>query len=117
MVGFVITSTFVIGSGAWYWCIIVGCAILLGITAFYTEKKVIMFVTSFVGAYAIIRGISLYAGGFPNEIELHQEIQAGAVDWKSFDKGFYGYLVGIIILTVLSGYYQIKHDTDKKYSL
>jgi len=111
IVGFVITNTFFITSAAAYWCIVVGLGVVFGIVAFFAEKHVIIFVTSFVGAYALIRGISLYAGGFPNEIELHNEIEAGAVDWSSFNKGFYGYLAGIVILTVLSLYFQVKHNT------
>jgi hypothetical protein len=115
MLGFVITNTFVIGSAVAYWLIIVGMAIVFAIVAFFTEKGVIIFITSFVGSYSLIRGISLYAGGFPNEIELHNEIESGAIDWSSFNKGFYGYLAGILILTVLSLYFQIKHNTNKKY--
>lgn len=100
MLGFVITNTFVIGSAVWYWIIIVVLALVFAVLAFFTEKHVIMFVTSFVGSYSLIRGISLYAGGFPNEVELHNEIESGAVDWDSFNKGFYGYLAGIVVLTV-----------------
>ena len=66
-----------------------------------------------MGAYAIIRGISLYAGGFPNESELHQQIESGAIDWSTFNKAFYGYLAGIVVLTVLSFYFQVKHRTDR----
>lgn len=114
MLGFVITNTFFITSAALYWCVVVGLGVIFGIVAFFTEKHVIIFVTSFVGSYALIRGISLYAGGFPNEIELHNEIESGAVDWSSFNKGFYGYLAGIVILTVLSLYFQVKHNTRKE---
>ena len=37
---------------------------------FYGEK-VFMTNTSFLGSYGVIRGISLYVGGFPNEGELY----------------------------------------------
>ena len=117
MVGLIITTTFVVGSKAAYWSIIIGCGAAMAITAFFIEKKVIMFVTSFSGSYFLIRGISLYAGGFPNESELHKEIQSGAIDWQSFDKAFYGYMAGIVVLTILSLYFQVKHDVKDKYAL
>jgi len=73
-----------------------------------------MFITSFAGSYFIIRGISLYAGGFPNEVDLSNDISSGGVDWNSFNKAFYGYLAGIVVLTGLSFYFQVKHDVDKQ---
>ena len=113
MLGLLITSATMIGSGAAYWGIVVGMGVAFAIMALLVEKKVIMFVTSFSGSYFLIRGISLYAGGFPNESELHTEIQSGAIDWETFDKAFYGYMAGIVVLTVLSLWYQVKHNVDK----
>jgi len=110
MVGFLITSTFIITKEAAYWAVIIGCAAAFALTAFFVETAVIMFVTSFAGSYFLIRGISLYAGGFPNEIEIHKEFEAGAVTWSTFDKAFYGYMVGIVVLTGLSLYYQFRHE-------
>lgn len=88
----------------------------MAVIAYFVEKITIMFVTAFVGSYFVIRGISLYAGGFPNEIDLTEDVANGEIDWKSFGKAFYGYLAGIVILSGLSFYFQIKHDTsgDKK---
>jgi hypothetical protein len=70
MIGFILARTFSVGSKAGYWSIVVGCAFVLAIVAFFIERMTIMFVTSFTGSYLLIRGISLYAGGFPNEIDL-----------------------------------------------
>lgn len=64
-----------------------------------------VFVTAFVGSYAIVRGVSLYLGGFPAESELHDQIQKGAVDWATFDKKFYYYLGAIGIMFLVSFYY------------
>jgi len=105
MIGFMITTTFVIKNQGAYWSIVIGCGLASGVTAFVIEKHTIMFLTSFSGSYFLIRGISLYAGGFPNEIELHKEIEQGAVTWETFDKSFYGYLFGIIALTIIATYY------------
>ena len=117
MVGFLITSTFVITKPPAYWATIVGCGAAFAILAFFIETGVIMFVTSFAGSYFLIRGISLYAGGFPNEMEIHKEFEAGAVTWSTFDKVFYAYMTGIVVLTIFSLYFQVKHDRESKMKL
>ena len=70
-VGFILTTTFVIESTAAYWGAIAACALVTAFFAFKTEKLVIMLSTALIGAYLCIRGISMYAGGFPNESSLH----------------------------------------------
>jgi hypothetical protein len=36
----------------------------------FTEKFIIL-ITSFLGSYRFVRGVSLFAGGFPNETEVY----------------------------------------------
>lgn len=67
MIGLLITTMFVMKNVYMYYGIIASCAIILFIIAFKTEKIVIILVTSFIGSYAFIRGISMYAGNFPDE--------------------------------------------------
>jgi hypothetical protein len=114
MLGLIITTTFVVGSSTAWYGIVIGTAAVMACLAFYIEAQIIMLVTSFAGSYFVIRGISLYAGGFPSETELQKEITAGAINWTTFDKTFYGYLAGIAVLTVLTFYFQIKNNTEKK---
>ena len=66
---------------------------------------VIIIATSFMGSYAIVRGVSLYAGGFPSEISLHDEIQKGVVDFTTFDKRFYIYMGAIVVGMVLGVFF------------
>jgi len=47
-------------------------ALLFGYLAYKYDKHIIIYLTSFIGAYAFIRGISMFAGNFPNEIFLIQ---------------------------------------------
>jgi hypothetical protein len=118
MLGVLLTSIFFAGSTAVYWIIIIGCAIVFAVAAYFLEKVMIQLITSFIGSYFLIRGISLFAGGFPNEIELHEQIASHAVDWSTMDKAIYGYMTGIVLLTGLSFYFQRKHDVTKdKYGL
>jgi len=104
--GFLLNLTFFVKEDWLYYLVIVGCAIVSGVLTYFLQEVVVIFVTSFVGSYAIIRGISLYAGGFPSEMELHDDIQAGTIDWEAFPKSFYAYLGGIVLLTIASSVYQ-----------
>ena len=74
LLGFVLTSTFVISTEWLYWVILLGCGVASFVIAYKIENTMIIFVTSFIGAYALIRGISLYVGGFPSEYELHDQV-------------------------------------------
>jgi hypothetical protein len=71
LLGFVITTSFMISETWLYWLIIIGCGAACFVLAYKIEATVVIGATSFIGSYALIRGISLYAGGFPSEYELH----------------------------------------------
>lgn len=114
MLGVFIATFSFSAKGAVYWILIVALAIVFGALAFFLEKFVIQLMTSFIGSYLMIRGISLFAGGFPNEIELHEQIESGALDWSTLDKAIYAYLSGIVMMTALAFYFQRKHDVEQK---
>jgi len=76
-----------------------------GYLAFIWEDHIVILATSLIGAYLFIRGISIFAGGFPNEITLYQEISEGTA---SFSDTFIGYLVGIGALFALGVFVQEK---------
>ena len=108
MIGFVITTAFIISDTYVYWGILIACAAMCFFLAVKVEKSVIIMLTSFIGSYCLVRGISMYVGGFPNENDLHKEVSSGAVDWTTFDKKFYYYLGAIVILTIFSTTFQKK---------
>lgn len=114
MLGLLLTTIFgpSLKNAVVYYAIIVGCGILAFIITFFVEKFVLIVVTSFIGSYAIVRGISMYAGGFPNETELHTMAQKGYIDWGSFPMAFYGYLAGIVVLSILTSIFQWKNNKD-----
>lgn len=99
-----------------YYAIVIGCGIVAFVVTFFVEKFVLIVVTSFLGSYAIIRGISLYAGGFPNETELHTMAQDGLIDWTTFPKAFYGYLAAILVLAILTSIFQFRNNKDDEKS-
>ena len=117
MLGFMVNATFVVKNKYAYWAIIIAAALLLFVLAIKIEKTVIIFTTAFVGSYAIIRGVSLYVGGFPAESELQAELADGVVDWANYDKRFYIYMAAILVCTVISTIYQRRKNADLAESL
>lgn len=78
--------------------------------ALVLSKIMIIFSTSLIGSYAVVRGISLFVGGFPNEFTVIDLAKAGEtgqladlLDWE-----MYSYLIGIVLLTALSMFLQIR---------
>ena len=99
MLGFMITTMFVMKNVYMYYGIIVACAVILFIVAIKVETIVIILLTSFIGSYAIIRGISMYAGDFPDETQIRSLLDSGIY---TFPKAFYAYVAGILVMTVLA---------------
>jgi hypothetical protein len=57
-------------SPALFWTVSIGMAVVAGVLSFFFYEHVLINMTAFGGSYMLIRGISLYAGGFPNEFTL-----------------------------------------------
>jgi len=108
MLGLLINETFLYRqqSELWFWGLGISCGIIAALLTFVIYNHVIICTTAFMGAYLFWRGISLYAGGFPNEFDLIQEMKAGAR--TSVSPWFYAYLVAIIISCGVGGFSQYK---------
>jgi hypothetical protein len=94
--------------------VVVSIGVMIAI-AYFFKKFIIIFATSFIGAYCFIRGISLFAGGFPDEItvmDLRGEDETDQLSklltWK-----VYVYLAAIVVTTVLAIFAQYKLNKDK----
>lgn len=107
MGGLLINNTFMwtAGSVAAFWCVNIGCALTAAGLAFCFFFPAIILSTALTGSYLFFRGISLYAGGFPNEFAIIEAVKSGAVD---FNMWFYLYLVLIIGGTILGSIVQFK---------
>lgn len=97
-----------------YWVFIGVSIIVLTIMAWCFKKLIIIFTTSFIGSYCFIRGISLFAGGFPDETTVidmrnkgEDEQLSDLLTWQ-----VYVYLAAILILTVLSVILQFKLNKE-----
>ena len=108
MVGLILNETvlYKAQSEVLFWCVGIACAILLAVLTFFIYNHVIINSTAFMGAYFFWRGISLYAGGYPNEFELIKQVQAGAA--PRVDPWFYAYLVAIVISFAIGSFVQYK---------
>lgn len=81
------------------------------------DKRIIVYLTAFLGAYALIRGISIFAGKFPNEIVLYGQLSSGTFEGLGYE--FYLYLASIAVLGIVGnvvqhklGYHEHHHDDD-----
>lgn len=71
----------------------------------YLSKKhydvILIFSTSLLGAYSIIRGLSLFIpGSFPNETDILSQIADGSIETS-----FYLYISGFIVISALGMVY------------
>ena len=48
------------------------------VLTFKMSDQFMIFSTALMGSYMLVRGVSLYAGGYPNEFEMMQELDSGA---------------------------------------
>ena len=92
------------------------CIIVAVILSFFLKDYIIIIATSFIGAYAFIRGVSMFAGHFPNEFTIidlknrgEDEQIKDLLTWR-----VYIYLVAIIITCGLSIFLQIKINNGLK---
>ena len=87
--------------------------IVLGVLSFIWFDYIVIICTSILGGYLFIRGISLFAGGYPNEFTLYERIKVG--DISAVPGTFYAYMVGMLILIGLGIFIQIrmKRKTQK----
>ena len=88
-----------------YALVILG-GVAAGVFATYQFDNIMIFSTSLIGAYAFVRGISMFVGHFPNEIQLFNSLEEG-VDIK-LTNWFYIYFAAIVVLFVLGGFFQLR---------
>lgn len=95
--------------------VLISIAILV-ILSFFLSKIIFIFSTSLIGAYATIRGISFFAGGFPSEFTVIDITAAGEFDQlnKILTWRVYVYLTSMVVLCGLSVYLQLKINAGQK---
>ena len=98
------------------WATIVITIIICCILAYFLVTHIVIIATSFCGAYAFVRGISLYAEGFPNESYVIDLISNKEFDTLKnvLTPVVYAYLAGWIVLFILGVIFQYKTRTEEK---
>lgn len=81
-----------------FYLFLVGMGIVGGILGFVLYNHALIISTSIIGSYLFIRGISLYAGGFPNEMLIIEQIKHGQI--SEFPGTFWAYFSGFILLAI-----------------
>jgi len=70
----------------------------MGLLGYALYSHAVIFSTAIIGGFMVIRGIGMYAGGFPDLELVITQIKNGQV--PSFNNAFYGYLAGFIVITI-----------------
>lgn len=98
-------------SQALFWVVIAGSGLLLGVISCFVYVQAAIISTAFVGAYMMIRGVSVFLGHFPNELTLIDQIKEGVLpktEWQ-----LWVYLIFIVIIFVVGGYLQWRCRPEK----
>lgn len=89
-----------------FWFLNIFLALLNCILSYFYYDHVFINSTAGSGAFLIVRGVSLYAGGYPNMFTLVEELDAGNLD--DFSDWFYVYLAFMVLVAVLGSIIQYK---------
>jgi hypothetical protein len=68
--GNLITHSLMVDSQILYWGIIIACVVAAVAVTIMIKDQLVIITTAFIGAYSLVRGISLFAGGYPSEFTL-----------------------------------------------
>ena len=99
-----------------FWIFLVLMAVVCAALSFKFCWPAVIIATSIAGAYSFIRGISVMAGGYPSELEIIKQIDAGQIG--GMPGAFYGYMAGFFVLSITFMVWQFKRygvesETDK----
>ena len=87
-------------------------AIVCGLIALKVWEHFIIIATAFIGSYVTAKCIGVYAGGFPNEIELYHYLENSDKRY-SIENSYYFYFAGIVVFTIIGTIVQEKHKSKR----
>jgi len=96
------------------WVLMAVFGITLGILSFFWYNYIVIICTSIFGSYLFVRGLSLMAGGYPNEFTIYERMNSHDID--SVPGTFYAYVAGMVVVCALGIFFQLwlKKKEDKK---
>ncbi len=97
-----------------FYVFLIVMAIVGGVLGFVLYNHALIISTSIIGSYMFIRGISLYAGGFPNEMLIIEQIKNNQI--SDFPATFWAYFAGFVVLTIgmIVTQYKMFNKMDEK---
>lgn len=107
-VALILNETLIYRVGAeWlFWVTIIICSALAAFLTFRVFDHAMIITTALLGAYLMMRGISLYAGHYYNEFEMAQLVKDGLLE--NIDKYYWCYVAAFIIFFLVGFYMQYK---------
>jgi len=102
-----------------YWTTLITCILFISIAGGFMKAYMVVLATSLVGSYALVRGISVYAGGYPDETYVMLLINKG--EYSQFGRVFgpkiFAYIGGIFAMTAIGFWiqsYMVPENTEAK---
>lgn len=92
------------------WITLIACTAAGAWAIYKYQEEMELHATVFIGAYLIIRGLSNFLGGFPEEAQLFSMLSNGTF---TFGLAFYGYIALFIALNVAGTWFQHYMEFDK----
>lgn len=89
------------------WAIYIVFGLIGFVLGVWKSESVKIYMTAFIGSFFFMRGIAVYAGGFPDEFAMVQ----GEIPEINYP-AFIGYCIGILFFTVLSIFFQKRYCND-----
>lgn len=90
-----------------FWVSTIGCGAIAGFLAAKAYERVLILATSVLGSYAIVRGVSMYAGHYYNEFTMAEMLKAGLL--TDIDPFYWCYVGGFVVLAIGGFCLQTKH--------
>lgn len=96
-----------------FWFIILLFVVLGALLLTYMLTHALALGSSAVGAYCLVRGVGIFAGGFPNEYLVYQEISNGS--YAEMPDEFYIYLGCYVVIALIGLVVQERAYLRTKY--
>jgi len=98
-----------------YWIEILSCIAIFALFVAWNDQWITIMVTSAVGSFFLVRGISIFLGGFPDESFILMLVQHNEYQQVGylFGSGIYGYILGMVIAFVVGIIVQCYTKTEK----
>jgi hypothetical protein len=87
-----------------FWTTNVVCILVCAALTFKVFDHAMILSTAVLGAYAMVRGVSCYAGHYYNEFTIIKLLKAGAID--EIDPYYWGYVGGFVAVSIIGAWYQ-----------